>query len=79
VQSRHLDLNTIDSVDAVDEEDQDEYERNLHAVLHLRHDWTLGDEVEHLPLHCEGHGDDKDHEEDHLCHEKGEDLAYALA
>lgn len=62
MQSRHLNLDAIDSIDAVDEENEDKDERNLHPILHFRYDWTFRDEIEHLPLCCEGHWDDECHE-----------------
>lgn len=79
VESRHFNLDTIDTVDAVCKEDQDEDEGDFHAVLEFGHDGALGDEIEHFSLHGEGHGNDEGHEEYHLQHQQNEDLAYGSA
>lgn len=46
----------------------------LHAVLELSHERVAGDEFEKATLHLEGHGHNEGKEEQHLEHEKCEDL-----
>lgn len=46
----------------------------LHAILELSHKRVARDELEKATLHLEGHGHNEGKEEQHLEHEKCEDL-----
>lgn len=46
----------------------------LHAILQLRNDRTVADELEQLTLPVKGQRDDEGHEDRHLEHEESEDL-----
>lgn len=46
----------------------------LHAILELSDERVAGDELEEAALHLEGHRNDERHEQQHLEHEKCEDL-----
>ena len=49
----------------------------LHAILELGNKRVAGDEFKEAALHLEGHRDNEGHEEQHLEHEKCEDLESA--
>lgn len=49
-------------------------EAYLHAILQLRDDWALGDKGEELTAPGERQRDDESAEDEHLRHQKEEDL-----
>jgi hypothetical protein len=89
IRARKLNLHAVHAVDTVNEQDQDEDERDLgilvvsladaalpylHAILQLCYYRALRDEAEELAAPCKRQRDDQGAEDEHLRHQKEEDL-----